>query len=70
MDVKSLRSLLEASQTSSRTKIVVVSACHSEEAGKTFIEAGELSHGSLVDVSRTMTCMKCILNNLYTSQFY
>jgi hypothetical protein len=46
MDVKSLRSLLEASQTSSRTKIVVVSACHSEEAGKTFIEAGELFHGS------------------------
>jgi hypothetical protein len=40
MDVKTLKSLLEASQTSSRTKIVVVSACHSEEAGKTFIEAG------------------------------
>jgi hypothetical protein len=37
MDVKTLKSLLEASQTSSRTKIVVVSACHSEE---TFIEAG------------------------------
>jgi hypothetical protein len=46
MDVKSLRSLLEASQTSSRTKIVVVSACHSEEAGKTFIEAGERFHVS------------------------
>lgn len=46
MDVKSLRPLLEASQTSSRTKIVVVSACHSEEAGKTFIEAGERFHVS------------------------
>jgi hypothetical protein len=41
MDVKTLKSLLEASQTSFRTKIVVVSACHSEEAGRTFIEAGE-----------------------------
>ena len=40
MDVKTLKSLLEISQTSSRTKIVVVSACHSEEAGRTFIEAG------------------------------
>ena len=40
MDVKTLKSLLEASKTSSKTKIVVVNACHSEEAGKTFIEAG------------------------------
>lgn len=46
MDVKTLKSLLEASQTSSRTKIVVVSACHSEEAGKTFIEAGNYFRNS------------------------
>ena len=41
MDVKTLKSLLEASKTSSKTKIVVVSACHSEEAGRTFIDAGK-----------------------------
>lgn len=41
MDAKTLKSLLEASRTSLKTKIVVVSACHSEDAGRTFIEAGE-----------------------------
>lgn len=41
MDVTTLRSLLEASRAASKTKIVVVSACHSEEAGKTFLEAGK-----------------------------
>ena len=40
MDVKTLKSLLEASKTCTKTKVVVVSACHSEEAGRTFIDAG------------------------------
>jgi hypothetical protein len=40
VDVHTLKMLLKVSQASSRTKIVVVSACYSEEAGFTFIEAG------------------------------
>ena len=41
MDVVTLKSLLVASKTALKTKIVVVSACHSEEAGMAFIEAGK-----------------------------
>ena len=43
LDVGTLKSLLHASKLSSTTKIVVVSACHSEEAGMTFIEAGKFA---------------------------